>query len=103
MIPEVHADGEAWRFVGIQSKNRVEWTLIHLANMHQKATTVAFYDTLGPAAQEFVIKQTELTTMAVSIDFVPKLAKLKKEAGASMSSLKHLIVFEDAIKDEAHT
>ena len=53
--------------------------MTHLANMHQGVTTVAFYDTLGPEALKFIVNQTELTTMAVSIDLVSKIAKLKIE------------------------
>jgi len=64
--------------MGIQSKNRKEWVLTHAADIHQNITTVAFYDTLGPEATMFVVEQTQLTTMAVSHDYVCKLAKMKK-------------------------
>jgi len=47
--------------------------------MHQSATTVAFYDTLGPEATRFMLHQTELTSIAISIDFVPAYTKLKVE------------------------
>jgi len=49
LIPEVEGEneGEMMRFMGIQSKNRVEWALCHTANMFQKTTTVGLYDTLG--------------------------------------------------------
>lgn len=40
--------------MGIQSKNRKEWQITNLANMHNRITTVAFYDTLGPDATKFV-------------------------------------------------
>ena len=100
LIPDIKAEGSAWRFNGIQSKNRKEWVLAHLANMYQGVTTVAFYDTLGPDAQKYIIGQTELTTMTVSVDFVSKLTKLKNEGGALMSSLKNLVVFENDVKDE---
>jgi len=45
--------------------------------MQQGVTTVAFYDTLGEAAQLFMMNQTELTTIAVSPDTVEKIAKMK--------------------------
>lgn len=64
---------------------------------------MAFYDTLGPDATKFVLEQTQLTTMAVSIDYVTKLAKMKiddtKDEG-KMSQLKNLIVFENGITEE---
>ena len=47
LAPEVEAEGAPWRFLGIQSKNRREWVITNIANMHQGITTVAFYDTLG--------------------------------------------------------
>ena len=34
LCPEVMAEGMPWRFLGIQSKNRKEWFLLHLANMY---------------------------------------------------------------------
>lgn len=46
--------------MGIYSKNREEWSTTHLASMSLSGTTVAFYDTLGPAAVEFVLSQTKL-------------------------------------------
>jgi len=33
LAPEVDADGETMRFMGIQSKNRLEWVLFFIANM----------------------------------------------------------------------
>ena len=47
LTPEVEADGETWKFMGVQSKNRKEWNIVHLSNMFHKATTVGLYDTLG--------------------------------------------------------
>ena len=45
-----------FKFMGIYAKNREEWILTDLANVKNSVTTIAFYDTLGPAAVEFVIK-----------------------------------------------
>jgi len=33
--------------VGIQSKNRKEWAMMHFALQQIKGTTIALYDTLG--------------------------------------------------------
>ena len=54
LAPEVEAEGTAWRFMGIQSKNRKEWQFVNLAGMYQRVTTVAFYDTLGADATRFM-------------------------------------------------
>ena len=55
LVPQIQAEGETWQFMGIQAKNRREWVYIHLANMHQSVTTVAFYDTLGKEATKYML------------------------------------------------
>lgn len=87
--------------MGIQSKNRKEWALTHLANMYQDTTTVALYDTLGPDALKFVCGQTELTTIACSGECVEKLAKLKigedeqpEDYEKKMHRVQNLIIYD---------
>ena len=55
LAPDISAEDQVYRFIGIQSKNREDWVITHLANIHQSITTVAFFDTLGPDAQKFII------------------------------------------------
>lgn len=55
-MPEIEGEGQMWKFMGVYAKNREEWTLSDMACMRQSGTTIAFYDTLGAAAVEFVIK-----------------------------------------------
>ena len=94
LIPDIDNEGKTWRFLGIQSKNRKEWFLLHLANMYSKTTTVALYDTLGQAAMKYVINQTELTTVACTPDLIPQLCKLKKEdTEGKMARVANIIVF----------
>lgn len=71
--------------------------------MQQSVTTVAFFDTLGPDAQKFIINQTEMTTMVVSYEFLNKLAKTTKEDRTGedkLKTLKNIVVFESEIKPE---
>ena len=63
MMEDIIEINSTWNFLGIYGKNRPEWVLADLACAHLGGTVVAFYDTLGPAAIEFVIKQTLLTTI----------------------------------------
>jgi len=90
--------------MGIQAKNRVEWALVHLANMHQKTTTIAFYDTLGPDATKYIIDQTKVTSMSVSKEYVKALSKLKIEdteaGGNMMETLVNLVSFESDVSAE---
>lgn len=78
LVPEVAGEGdEKWRFMAVQSKNRMEWSLLNLAGMHQGVTTVALYDTLGEEASRFVVGQTGLATIAVPKELVEKVCALK--------------------------
>lgn len=63
MMPDIKGEGKTWNFMGIFSKNRPEWVLTDLACVSLRGTTIAFYDTLGPLAIEYVMDQTELTTI----------------------------------------
>ena len=58
MMEDIQAEGRSWNFMGIYAKNRPEWVLTDLASATLGGVTIAFYDTLGPQAIEFVIKQT---------------------------------------------
>lgn len=53
-LPLIENEG-TWKFMGILSKNRWEWTVTELASVRQGGTTVAFYDTLGPSSIEYII------------------------------------------------
>ena len=60
---------------------------------------------MGPDATKFVLEQTELITMAVSKDYVPKLAKMKIEDATTtkkMTGLANLVVFEADFGSDAH-
>ena len=77
MMPDIESDGKKWNFVGIYAKNRPEWVLCDLASASLNGTTIAFYDTLGPQAIEFVINQTELTTICCAGASLSKIILLK--------------------------
>jgi long-chain acyl-CoA synthetase len=97
----VKHDGKDWRFMGIQSKNRKEWNIVHLAGMYNNATTIALYDTLGVDAIKFVVNQTELTTIACSIEFVDKFATMileeQGQATKKLHRIKNIVSFEKVL------
>ena len=78
LLPEIQNEGH-WKFTGIYSKNREEWIITELASISQSGTTVAFYDTLGPDSVEFVINQTQLTTIFCAGQYVKTLLQLKSQ------------------------
>lgn len=49
-------EGREWRFCGIWSKNRWEWHTTLLACMVNRASTIGFYDSMGPAAVDYCLK-----------------------------------------------
>jgi long-chain acyl-CoA synthetase len=58
LVQEFQAENRTWKTLGLKSKNRPEWAMMHLANMHIRSTTVALYDTLGPDATAYIIDLT---------------------------------------------
>lgn len=102
LTPETEAEGRTYRFLGMQSKNRREWNLLHLANMHNNATSVALYDTLGPDAARYIMEQTGLTTMACSNDLVKMVCKLKQEdPEGKCTNLVNIVSFGGPVEQEA--
>ena len=101
LCPITQQEGKPWRFMGIQSKNRKEWNIAHLANMYMNTTTIAMYDTLGPDTIRFVVNQTELTSVTCSNEFVEKFAQLVLEEAnteiKTMHRLKNIVSFEKVL------
>ena len=56
LVPEVEGEGRMWRFVGIWSQNRAEWTKTLIACMLFKMTTVGFYDAMGVEQVDFILR-----------------------------------------------
>lgn len=88
--------------MGIYAKNREEWTLSDMACMRQSGTTIAFYDTLGAAAVEFVIKQTQLATISCASSYLKTLIMLKNQGRAdSVLNLVSFDKFEEDVRNDA--
>jgi long-chain acyl-CoA synthetase len=77
LLPEVVAEENVWKFMGIYAKNREEWTFTDLAVLRQSGTVIAFYDTLGPSSVEFVIRQTRVATISCQLQSLRPLIMLK--------------------------
>lgn len=74
---------------------------MHISNMYNNATSVAFYDTLGPAAAKFICMQTELTTIACTADQVEKILKLKEDdPEGKMEKVTNIIIYEPTINQD---
>jgi len=96
--PSTEGDGRTWNFIGIWSKNRSEWLITHIANMYFNYTTIGFFDSMGVQTVDYILNQTELTTMFVAGEYVSKLIQMRKD-GLS-PNLKHVVSFDEVTADE---
>jgi long-chain acyl-CoA synthetase len=72
--------------------------------MHQKATVIGMYDTLGPDAIRFIVNQTKLSTISIAKEYIQKLCNVKLEdQDGKMETLKNLVVFEEDLSQEERT
>jgi long-chain acyl-CoA synthetase len=93
LCPEFHSkiSGD-FKFLGIYSKNRIEWIMAYLGSHANSVTVVTIYDTLGEKAMEYIFKQTELETILIEACNLKTINKLIKEN--KTNKLKNLIVVD---------
>ncbi len=93
LLPEISTENHGvFKFLGLYSRNRYEWIITDLAGHLNSATAVTFYDTLGEATIEYILNQTQLTTIATESKSLNKLIALKKES--KTGNLKNIILFD---------
>lgn len=87
-----------WRFIGIMTKNRLEFALLEQAANCYNITLVPVYDTLGPDTLNFICCQTKMTTLACANE---SIANVVKSVNADTThDLTHLITFNAPSKEE---
>ena len=97
--PVVNIENEGqFRFLGIFSRNKKEWLLSFLGAMKDSITVVPIYETLGDLAVEYILEQTQLTTVVIEIKALKKILELAKEN--KIGCLKNLIVIEKELDEE---
>ena len=99
LCPQRNFEGEPpYRFLGIYSRNKKEWLLSYLGAMRDSITTVTIYDTLGDRAVEFILEQTEVTSIVVEIKSLKKLYSLAQKN--KTFKVKNLIVLDKEDDEE---
>lgn len=80
--PEVDGeeDGPKMRFVGIWAKNRWEWAATLIACMYYNIKVVGFFDAMGADALDFILNQTELSTIVCTSAYVKRIVQMKKDS-----------------------
>ena len=85
-------DDSPFRFLGIYSRNKKEWLLSSLGAMRDSITIVTIYDTLGDRAVEFILEQSQVTTILIEIKALKKIYELAQKN--KTFQVKNLIVLE---------
>ena len=99
LCPVIDIEKEGpYRFLGIYSRNKKEWLLSFLGAMKDSITIVTIYETLGDLAVEYILEQTQLTTVVIELKALKKILELAKEN--KISKLKNLIVIEKEDDEE---
>jgi long-chain acyl-CoA synthetase len=92
LCPEILVDdndNQKMRFMGIYSRTKEEWMIGSLACQLDSITIVTIYDTLGMNSMEFILKQTELTTILAESINLEMLLKLKEDN--KLGNVKNII------------
>jgi long-chain acyl-CoA synthetase len=76
--------------LGIYAQNRTEWVIAEHGAFAQNLVTVPLYETFGPDAAEYVLRQGEVVVCVCSHDKVAGLCELSR--AGKVPSLKHVIV-----------
>ena len=77
LCPDIEGEGKNWKFLGVWMKNRAEWTLSLLGCMYNSITTVGFFDAMSVEQVDFILNQTEMTTLVVTPDYAKKIIAMK--------------------------
>ena len=99
LCPKIDIENEgSFRFLGIYSRNKKEWLLSFLGAMKDSITIVTIYETLGDLAVEFILEQTQITSVVIEIKALAKILELAKKN--RLSNLKNIIVIEKEDDEE---
>ena len=79
LCPAIDAEDTQWRFIGIWSKNRYEWTSTLLAATHYNIATVGFYEAQGKQQIDYILNQTRLSTVVCAGPQTEKLVDIVAE------------------------
>ncbi|KAK9728193.1 medium-chain fatty acid-CoA ligase faa2 [Basidiobolus ranarum] len=82
--------------VGVFMRNCAEWIITDLAIAHYSFVCVPLYDTLDFDAINYIINQTALTTIVVSVDTLPRILN----SIPNCPTLKNVIITESSVEEE---
>jgi long-chain acyl-CoA synthetase len=95
ICPEVLIDDDIlgknkkMKFMGFYCRTREEWTVGSFGCQMDSITIITIYDTLGMSSLEFILKQTELTTILAETINLEKILQIKE--GNKLGNVKNII------------
>ena len=99
LCPKIDIENEgSFRFLDIYSRNKKEWLLSFLGAMKDSITIVTIYETLGDLAVEFILEQTQITSVVIEIKALAKILELANKN--KLFNLKNIIVIEKEDDEE---
>ena len=84
--------------MGIYSGNREEWMLTYLACIFSNIVTVSLYTALSDDGIDFIVQQTQLSTIALERNKIDHILKLKEQG--MLKSLWNLLCFDEPTDEE---
>ena len=93
LCPVIEDNGIKIQFISILAKNCEKWHVTDFGCITYGIVVVPLYDTLGPNATEFILRQTGLQTIVLSNDMVERIVDLKRNNKAA--GLQNVVCFED--------
>ena len=99
LCPVINIENEGkYRFLGIYSRNKKEWLLSYLGAIKDSITIVTIYETLGLVAIEYILSQTQLTSVVIEVKALKTLYNLASQN--KIHNLKNIIVIEKEDDEE---
>ena len=99
LCPVINIENEGkYRFLGIYSRIKKEWLLSYLGAIKDSITIVTIYETLGLVAIEYILSQTQLTSVVIEVKALKTLYNLASQN--KIHNLKNIIVIEKEDDEE---
>ena len=86
--------GMELKMIGLYSKNSVNYVISDLALTTQGVTSVPIYDTLGEKTAEYILNQTKLLTLFLTVKHLRKIMEEQKN-NKLYKYLKNLVIMDE--------
>ncbi|OMH78746.1 Long chain acyl-CoA synthetase 7, peroxisomal [Zancudomyces culisetae] len=88
-------------FIGIFSKNCIEWIVTEYAGLNYDLISVPLYDTLGEEAMVHIINESDVKTVVCPGDKVPALVKIYEQVKHMLHTIVVIGELEQDLKEKA--